>query len=117
MSDVFVFGSNRAGRHGKGAALHAALHHGAVKGVGEGPTGTAYAIPTKDEQLRPLTIEDIAAGVGRFLDHARANPGQTFLLTPVGCGLAGHSRRDVWAILARHGVPPNVRLSSTWVTP
>jgi hypothetical protein len=44
---IFVFGSNLKGVHGKGAALHAKEKHGARYGVGSGPTGTAYAIPTK----------------------------------------------------------------------
>ena len=46
---IFVFGSNEAGRHGKGAALAAKLQYGAVYGVGRGRTGNAYAIPTKDK--------------------------------------------------------------------
>lgn len=29
-SQIFVFGSNLAGRHGKGAALYAYQHHGAI---------------------------------------------------------------------------------------
>lgn len=49
---IFVFGSNLAGRHGKGAALIARQRFGAVYGVGEGFTGNAYAIPTKDQNLR-----------------------------------------------------------------
>ena len=49
---IFVFGSNLAGRHGKGAALHAKKFYGAEYGVGVGPTGNAYAIPTKDSDLK-----------------------------------------------------------------
>ena len=51
---IFVFGSNLAGRHGKGAALFARQERGAIYGVGQGRTGNAYAIPTKDERLRTL---------------------------------------------------------------
>jgi len=50
--EIFIFGSNEAGRHGKGAALHARQHHGAEYGVGVGRTGDAYAIPTKDGSSR-----------------------------------------------------------------
>ena len=46
--NIFVFGSNLAGRHGKGAALHAKLHYGAIVGRGVGRQGNSYAIPTKD---------------------------------------------------------------------
>ena len=46
MKHIFVFGSNLAGRHGAGSALHAAKRYGAQRGIGEGRTGDAYAIPT-----------------------------------------------------------------------
>ena len=49
---IFVFGSNLAGRHGAGAALYAARKYGAKYGVGVGRTGDAYALPTKDENLK-----------------------------------------------------------------
>ena len=116
MSEIFVFGSNLAGRHGKGAALDAAKFYGAERGVGEGMTGNAYAIPTKDEALRALPLADVDAAICRFLDFARANPKYCFHLTPVGTGLAGNSKAAIWAILQRKGVPQNVLLTSTWVT-
>ena len=59
--EIFVFGSNEAGRHGKGAALHARQHYGAKYGVGFGRTGDAWAIPTKDAQLRTLPLDRIDA--------------------------------------------------------
>jgi hypothetical protein len=53
MTDpVFVFGSNLAGRHGKGAAIWARQHRGAIYGEGSGRQGNSYAIPTKDAKLR-----------------------------------------------------------------
>lgn len=113
---VFVFGCNRAGRHDKGAALHAARHHGALEGVGEGLTGSAYAIPTRDERLRVLSLDELEKGIVRFIRFARDNPTVTFHLTPVGCGLAGYGRRDIWGILSKWGLPPNVLLTSSWVT-
>jgi hypothetical protein len=114
---IFVFGSNLAGRHGKGAALDAVRFYGAELGVGSGPTGSAYAIPTKDANLRPLPFDQVAKGVEEFIEYAKGNPRKEFLLTPVGCGLAGHSRRQVWQVMTRAGVPSNVYLASTWVTP
>lgn len=113
---IFVFGSDRGGRHGKGTALYAATHHGALQGVGEGLTGFAYAIPTKDERLRVLPLSEVEKSITRFLAFARENPALTFHLTPVGCEFEGYSRREVWAILAKWGVPPNVLLTSSWVT-
>lgn len=47
-STVFVFGSNPGGVHGAGAAKTARDMFGAQTGVGEGMTGNAYALPTKD---------------------------------------------------------------------
>lgn len=87
---IFVFGSNLAGRHGKGAALCARNEHGAQYGVGFGRTGNAYAIPTKDRQLRVLPLSVIAAYVADFLDYAQAHPDLAFQVTKIGCGLAGY---------------------------
>jgi len=55
----FVFGSNLAGRHGKGAALTAQRHYGAEHGFGHGHHGMSYAIPTKDAELNPLSLSEI----------------------------------------------------------
>jgi len=109
---IFVFGSNLAGRHGKGAALTAAQRYGAQRGVGFGPTGNAYAIPTKDEQLNILPRDMIAVYVAEFLDYARANPELTFYLTPVGTGLAGYSQFSMRQLFAE--APANVEWASTW---
>lgn len=114
---VFVFGSNLAGRHGKGAALHAKRHWGAVQGVGEGRTGNAYALPTKDAGLRVLSPDLIESHIADFLAHAAECHDQLFLLTPVGCGLAGYSRSQIMAILRRIGLPSNVVLTASWFCP
>lgn len=108
MSAVFVFGSNLAGRHGKGAALYARKHHGAVYGQGEGMQGSSYAIPTKDHALRPRSIDDIHASVNRFCLFAKSNPDLTFNVTAVGCGLAGFSPEDIAPMFA--GAPLNCKL-------
>jgi hypothetical protein len=115
VREIFVFGSNRAGRHGKGAALHAAQHYKAQRGIGEGLTGDAYALPTKDIDIKPLPFAEIDAAICRFLATARMMSDVRFLLTPVGTGLAGHKKADVWAVLKREGVPENVVLTSSWV--
>ena len=115
MEAVFVFGSNRAGRHGAGAALHAAKHWGAEAGVGEGRTGNAYALPTKDEQLRTLPIGEIREGLARFFDYARGER-ELFLLTPIGTGLAGIPLGVISALLGEFApLPGNVALTGTWI--
>ena len=90
MTQVFVFGSNLAGRHGKGSALEAVRHWGAVYGQGEGRQGDSYAIPTKDERLRVLPLYIIQYHVAVFIQYARAHPECQFQVVPIGCGLAGY---------------------------
>jgi hypothetical protein len=115
MEDVFVFGSNEAGRHGKGAAKFAVEHYGAKYGIGEGMEGMSYALPTKDANLNPVTMERLEHAICTFIDFADGNSKYRFLLTPIGTGLAGFSKRDVWALLQKYGLPDNVVLTSSWV--
>jgi Domain of unknown function (DUF4326) len=111
-AEIFVFGSNEAGRHGKGAALHARRHYGAKYGVGFGRTGNSWAIPTKDAQLRTLPLERIAQYVGQFLVYAEQHPELTFKVTAVGTGLAGYTHEDIAPLFAR--APANCRLPGEW---
>lgn len=87
---VFVFGSNRAGRHGAGAAKAAKLLFGAKAGVGEGACGRSYAIPTKDENIVTLPLDEVKEGIQRFLAYARERENVRFWVTRIGCGLAGY---------------------------
>jgi hypothetical protein len=109
---VFVFGSNLAGRHGKGAALEARKHWGAEYGVGVGPTGQAYAIPTKNLNMSPHARECIRIYVNDFIEHARAIPDKTFLVTKIGCGLAGYSEKDIAPMFKN--APRNCVLPDGW---
>lgn len=113
---VWVFGSNLLGRHGLGAAKVAHKNFGARYGVGSGPTGQAYAIPTKARPTRDprdvLPLEEIAGSVMAFLQYARAKPGEKFFITRVGCGLSGLEDSQVAPMFA--GAPPNCSLPSTW---
>ena len=108
MARIFVFGSNLAGRHGKGAALWARNNRGAVYGQGEGPQGLSYAIPTKDAKLKPLPLTAVAVGVRRFLAWATEHPQDVFEVTPIGCGLAGFTPEQIAPMFRHH--PPNVVL-------
>lgn len=94
-SSVFVFGSNRRGIHGRGAALHARMHHGAVQGQGEGLQGRAYAIPTKETPYRSLALVEIERHVATFLAFAASHPRTRFQVTAIGTGLAGHAVEDI----------------------
>lgn len=105
---IFVFGSNMSGRHGRGAALAARARYGAIYGQAEGLQGNSYAIPTKDVYLRPLPLETIARKVETFKAFARARPELRFMLTPIGCGLAGYQPHEIGPMFA--DAPANVDL-------
>lgn len=106
-NQIFVFGSNRAGRHGKGAALTARLNFGAEYGVGLGPTGQCYAIPTKDANLATLPLWLIRDYIKQFIGYARMHPELEFLMTPVGTGLAGYTIEQLESILP-DDMPSNI---------
>jgi hypothetical protein len=109
---IFVFGSNLAGRHGKGAALFAQDVYGAVYGVGIGRTGKAYAIPTKDEELNTLALEYIGHHVKAFIEYARHYKDETFFVTRVGCGLAGYTDAEIAPMF--RGSPDNCIFDIAW---
>ncbi len=102
---IFVFGSNRSGRHGRGAALFARQRRGAVYGQGEGLQGGSYAIPTKDERIQTLPLGEIEAHVRRFLAYAADHPTMEFEVTPIGCGLAGYTPPEIAPMF--RGAPAN----------
>lgn len=93
-NQVFVFGSNEGGRHGRGAAF-TAKKWGARNGNGFGHHGQTFAIPTKDRSIKTLPIGRIRAYVFLFLEYAATHPELEFLVTEIGCGLAGYSPRDI----------------------
>lgn len=87
--DVFVFGSNVLGQHGGGAARYAYEHFGAEWGNGEGMQGQAYAIPSMEG------LASLQAAVARFVEYAKAHPSKCFLVTPIGCGIAGYVPKQI----------------------
>lgn len=94
-NQIFVFGSNQLGRHGKGAAK-TALNWGAIYGQAEGLQGKTYAIPTKNKTVRKtLHIDEIEPYVFTFIDFAKSHPKFIFLVTEIGCGLAGLTPKEV----------------------
>lgn len=109
---VFVFGSNLAGRHGAGAAKVAHVNFGAEYCVGSGPTGRAYAIPTKGKRLEVLDLEQIREAVQHFLAHAQAHPQTEFFVTRIGCGLAGYDDGQIAPLF--RDAPINCSLPEPW---
>lgn len=110
MSVVFVFGSNLSGIHGAGAAREAHERWGAKLGFGIGRCGDSYAIPTKDLRIETMPLDKIRPYVRDFVEYARCHPQDSFLVTAIGCGLAGYKPRDIAPMF--HGAPENVFLSA-----
>jgi hypothetical protein len=93
--EVFVFGSNQGGFHGKGAAK-TALGWGAKWGQAEGLQGKTYGIPTKNKSVRRvLSISEIEPYVTRFIAFAKANKHLKFFVTEIGCGLSKYKPKDI----------------------
>lgn len=121
---IFVFGSNKAGIHGAGAARYALLHHGAVMGYGIGHVGNSYAIPTKgqpgsvDEQRgigSTLPLIEIKQYVDDFIAYAKAHPELQFQVTCIGCGLAGLKHEWVAPMFASaSNNTPNLHFDTLW---
>ena len=95
LRPIFVFGSNEAGIHGAGAAKYAHNGYHAKWGVGEGLTGRAYALPTKDRQIKTLPLDVIHKKVDTFLSHAAMYDYEDYQVTRIGCGLAGCTDEEI----------------------
>ena len=108
--EIFVFGSNLAGAHAGGAARVAHNKFGAEWGVGVGLTGQTYASPTMQggvETIRPYT--------DKFIDFAAEHPELTFLVTRIGCGIAGFRDTEIAPLFAKAHDMPNVVLPKSFV--
>lgn len=103
--EIFVFGSNRRGQHNGGAAMEALAHHGAIFGQAEGLQGQSYAIPTVG-----VSKNEMAQAVARFCQFALNHPEMLFKVTPIGCGHAGYTPREVAPMFAAVKHAPNVIL-------
>ena len=107
--EIFVFGSNLAARHGGGAARAANMKFGAEWGVGVGLTGQSYAIPTMQGG-----VETIKPYVDEFIRFAQENPGLKFLVTRIGCGIAGFKDEEIAPLFDKAMQVPNIYLPETF---
>ena len=94
-NEIFVFGSNLAGAHGGGAAYLAYERFGAIMGKGVGLQGQSYAIPTMQGG-----VNTILPYVEEFIDFAKKHPELTFLVTKIGCGIAGFTPEQIAPLFA-----------------
>jgi hypothetical protein len=100
-NEIFVFGSNESGIHKAGAAKIATESFGAKMGIGYGPTGKCFAIPTKSWEIKGVLPQAaIECFVGRFSEYCLMYPDKKFLVTKIGCGLAGYKPEDIAPIFA-----------------
>lgn len=110
QNEVFVFGSNLQGSHGGGAAAAAVRYFGAIWGQGVGMQGHSYAIPTMHggvDAIRPYVDE--------FIEYAKGHPELTFLVTRIGCGIAGFRDEQIAPLFADALELPNVVLPKSFV--
>lgn len=111
--EVFVFGTDLAGRHTSGDALVALREYGAQYGRAVGLQGRSYAIPVRNEEGMPLPLPVIGRYVEAFLRFATIYRQTTFLVTRVGCGRGAYRDEDIAPLFAN--APPNCRLPRSWL--
>jgi hypothetical protein len=109
-NEVFVFGSNLSGKHGKGAAKTALHKFGAKWGQAAGLQGKSYGIPTKGRNMDVLSIPEIEHHVRKFIICAKENPQLTFLVTEIGCGLARFSPKQIAPLFEKAKDISNIHL-------
>lgn len=111
-NQIFVFGSNMAGQHIGGAAKQALEQFGATMGKGIGLQGQSYAFPTLDDEFCKLSEERLKKEVSRLYEVCEENKDKQFLLTKVGCGIAGYSEEFMKSLFT---CPPlNLVLPDDW---
>ena len=109
---IFVFGSNLAGHHGGGAARMAYNRFGAVWGQGVGLQGQCYAIPTMQGG-----VETIKPYVDEFIRFAEQHPEYKFLVTRIGCGIAGFRDEEIAPLFTQALKVENIILPKEFVAP
>lgn len=108
-NEIFVFGSNEDGFHKGGAARYAMDHFGAKWGQGEGLQGKSFAIPTMYD-----TIEEVGLAIKRFIEFARAHSQNRFLVTKIGCGIAGYTSEQIAPFFKKAIMVKNISLPESF---
>lgn len=114
-NEIFVFGSNESGIHGAGAAKFAKDHFGALQGHGFGVQGKSFAIPTKDWMIHSLPLPVISFYVQRFIYFTSTCPGANFLVTEIGCGLAGFTPDQIAPMFKEAIYSKNIFLPQSFI--
>lgn len=108
-NEIFVFGSNLKGMHGGGAAYIAYRKFGAIMGQGVGLQGQSYGIPTMQGG-----VDTIRPYVDEFIEFAKGHPELTFLVTRIGCGIAGFTDDEIAPLFKQAHSVENIVLPEGW---
>ena len=108
-NEIFVFGSNLSGMHGGGAAYIAHRKFGAIMGQGVGLQGQSYGIPTMQGG-----VETIKPYVDEFIEFAKEHQNLTFLVTRIGCGIAGFTDEEIAPLFENARNVENIVLPEGW---
>jgi len=103
---IFVFGSNMNGKHAGGAAKFAVEKFGAIEGQSEGLQGQSYAVPTLGKDMEKLPLESISQSVDDLYSFADENADLIFVVTKIGCGIAGFSETEIADIFKSKSFTP-----------
>ncbi len=114
-NEIFVFGSNEAGIHGAGAAKQA-RQWGAEIGRGFGLVGQTFAIPTKDYNIQSLPLLNIGLYINSFIRFTKTTPHLKYLVTEVGCGLAGYKVEEIAPLFSHATYCENIFLPESFWT-
>lgn len=108
--EIFVFGSNLRGLHGGGAARVAYERFGAIWGQGVGMQGQSYGIPTMHGG-----VDAIKPYVDEFIEFAKNHTEYTFLVTKIGCGIAGFKEEEIAPLFTNAVSVDNIVLPESFV--
>lgn len=112
VGEIFVFGSNLNGYHSGGAAAQAYKDFGAEWEIGEGLSGQTYAFPTLERDMHKRGVRALQNSRDRLYATARALPEKNFILTRVGCGIAGYPEADMIELFRDQ--PSNITKPEGW---
>lgn len=109
-NEIFVFGSNLDGMHIGGAARIAYKKFGAIWGQGVGLQGQSYGIPTMHGG-----VDDIKPYIYEFIKFAKSHEEMMFLVTRIGCGIAGFKDEEIAPLFKECIEMENVMLPRSFV--
>ena len=112
-NQIFVFGSNLNGNHIGGSARQALENFGAIEGQGEGLQGQSYAFPTLDNKMKKVSKKALEESKEKLYQCAIDNPQKEFLVTKVGCGIAGFKEEEIKQVF-KGDKPKNIVLPKGW---